>query len=76
MAGDTANPTVNQVMLDASGVPLKLALARAERTKRRKAFMLAFPLLIFILVSFIYPITMMLFRSVDNPAINSNMPNF
>jgi putative spermidine/putrescine transport system permease protein len=76
MAGNTANPTVNDVMLDASGIPLKVALAKAEKSKRQKAFLLAFPLLIFILVSFIYPITLMLFRSVDNPAINANLPNF
>jgi len=75
MAGDTANPTVNEVMMDASGLPLKLALARAESSKRKKAFMLALPLLVFILVSFIFPIINMLFRSVDNPAIHDNLPN-
>lgn len=76
MAGATSNPTENGLMLDASGIPLKLALARAERSKRKKAFLLALPLLAFIFVSFIVPIGLMLFRSVDNPAINSNMPNF
>ncbi len=68
--------TANGVMLDASGIPLKQALARAERTKRIKAFLLVAPLLVFIVVSFIFPILQMLYRSIDNPAISENMPNF
>lgn len=75
MAGATVNPTVDEVMLDASGMPLKQALARAESGKRRTAFLLALPLLAFILISFIFPIIQMLFRSVDNPAIHENLPN-
>ena len=75
MVATAAIPATNEVMLDASGIPLKVALARAERSKRTKAFLLVVPLLILILISFIFPILQMLFRSVDNPAIYDNLPN-
>jgi len=74
MAEAVANP--GEVMLDASGVPLKLALARAERAKRVRAFMLVLPLLAFIVVAFVFPIIQMLYRSVDNSVISENMPHF
>ncbi len=74
MAEAVATP--GEVMLDASGVPLKLALARAERAKRIRAFMLAAPLLAFIAIAFVFPIMQMLFRSVDNSVISDNIPNF
>src|SRR5690606_18974892 len=48
------------------GVPLKQALARAQRRSRWRAFLLVAPLLLFILVSFVVPIGQMLLRSVHN----------
>ncbi len=75
MAVTATTPTADDIMLDASGMPLKQALAIAERNKRRKALIMALPLLAFILVSFIFPIIQMLFRSIDNPAIHDNIPN-
>lgn len=61
-------------MLDAAGVPLKASLARAERRNRMKAFGLVLPLLAFILITFIYPIALMVFRGVDNPTVSSFLP--
>ncbi len=56
------------------GVPLRVKLALAERRNKLRALALTAPLLIFILVSFVYPIVEMLFRSVDNPVIAENLP--
>jgi len=58
----------------ADGLPLKAALARAERRKKIKALLLVMPLFIFIFFDFLYPIGLMLFRSVENPLIAENMP--
>ncbi len=62
-------------MLDASGVPLKVSLRRAESKKRRTAFLLVLPLLAFIMVTFVFPIAQMLWRSVDNPTFVTILPN-
>lgn len=72
---NTATVTAAGVPLTtADGMPLKAALARAERRKRIKAFLLVMPLFIFIFFNFLYPIGLMLFRSVENPLIAENMP--
>lgn len=56
------------------GVPLKERLQRAERKKRITAFLLVLPLLAFIVITFAIPIADMLYRSVDNPRIQTLMP--
>jgi putative spermidine/putrescine transport system permease protein len=56
------------------GVPLKTALARANRGAKLRAFLLVAPLLAFILVTFAAPIAQMLYRSVHNPSFAANMP--
>ena len=57
------------------GRPLKAALASAERSKRIRAVLLVLPLFLFIFFSFLYPIALMLYRSVENPLIAQHMPN-
>jgi len=59
----------------ADGKPLKASLARAQARSRRRALFLVLPLLVFILVTFIFPIGQMLYRSIHNDAFSSNMPN-
>ncbi len=61
-------------ILAADGTPLKARLRKAERGRRFKAAALVLPLLLFVLVSFVFPIVEMLFRSVDNPAVAENLP--
>src|SRR4030095_2895588 len=51
----------------ADGVPLRQKLQRVERTRKLRAFGLALPLLLFILVSFVFPIGTMLWNSVHDP---------
>ncbi len=64
----------DQVMVDESGVPLKVQLARATRHRRINAFMLVLPLLAFIVVMFLLPIIDMMWRSVDDPLISESLP--
>ncbi len=63
----------SETLVTADGRPLKAALAETERTRRVKAVLLVMPLFIFILATFLYPIGLMLFRSIENPLIAQNM---
>lgn len=58
----------------ADGTPLKVALLRAQRRARIKAFLLVFPLLAFVVLSFIVPIFQMLERSAYNDMFSKNAP--
>jgi len=61
--------TVEQI-LTTDGIPLKVSLRKTERRNKIRAFLLVFPLLLFIIVTFIVPIGDMLLRSVDDSQIN------
>ncbi len=56
------------------GVPLKLSLHRAERAKKIKSFLFLVPTLAFIFITFIIPISDMLFRSVHIPEVGRLIP--
>jgi putative spermidine/putrescine transport system permease protein len=56
------------------GIPLKVRLRRAERTKQVRAILLVAPLFLFILVTFLLPIGTLLFRSVENPELPQYLP--
>ena len=62
-------------LLTTDGIPLKQSLKKAERKNKIRAFLLVFPLLLFIFVTFVMPIGDMLLRSVDDAQINSVFPN-
>jgi putative spermidine/putrescine transport system permease protein len=59
----------------ADGTPLKQALAKAQRRAKWRAFMLVFPLLAFVVLSFIVPIFQMLERSAYNDMFSKNAPS-
>jgi ABC-type sugar transport system permease subunit len=61
-------------LLTTDGIPLKQSLRKAERRNKLRAFLLVFPLLLFIFVTFVMPIGDMLLRSVDDSQINSVFP--
>ena len=61
--------TADQI-LTTDGIPLKVSLRKTERRNKIRAFLLVFPLLLFIIVTFIVPIGDMLLRSVDDSQIN------
>ncbi len=68
---DTAT---NAPVLAADGTPLKRSLSRALRVQKMRALALIAPLLIFVLISFIFPIGDMLFRSVENQIVENTLP--
>ncbi|MGR2739739.1 ABC transporter permease [Billgrantia sp. Q4P2] len=57
----------------ADGVPLKVSLRRAVRRSKIKAFLLVSPLLLFLCIAFVMPIVEMLWRSVDNPEVSTQL---
>ena len=61
-------------MLAADGTPLKLSLRRALRRQKMRAVFLILPLLAFILLTFVFPIGEMLYRSVENSIVPDNLP--
>lgn len=56
------------------GVSLKTQLRRAERLKKIKYGALILPLVVFLLLTFLWPIASLLKRSVDNPEVVSGLP--
>lgn len=56
------------------GVPLKVALKRAERGRNLRAMALIAPLFLFILLTFAAPIGMLLFRAVYDPDLVTKLP--
>ena len=67
-------PAREEVLTTHDGQPLKKSLARALRREKMRALMLVAPLLIFILITFIFPIGDMLFRSVENNIVGDTLP--
>ena len=61
-------------LLAADGTPLKRKLAQAMFRSRARAFGLAFPLLAFIIISFIVPIVVLLWQGVYDDRYASLMP--
>ena len=55
-------------------MPLKKSLQKAERRNKIRAFLLVFPLLVFIIITFVVPIGDMLLRSYDDSHINTVFP--
>lgn len=64
----------NQTLMTQDGVPLKVSLKRSQRRSKMRAFMLVFPLLAFIFISFIVPIGSLFSRSVDDTLVNEVLP--
>lgn len=48
------------------GVPLKVKLARAERSRKLRAMGLVLPLFLFVVITFLYPLAVMIFKSITN----------
>ena len=70
-----AEATANMGLITTvDGTPLKTKLRQAERRNRMRSFSLVLPLLAFILISFVFPIGDMIFRSVDNPVVGAHLP--
>jgi len=61
-----ASAQSKQLLTTVDGKPLKAALAHAQSRAKRKAFFLVLPLLAFILLTFVFPIGQMLYKSINN----------
>ena len=72
---DVATGQKEELLTAADGTPLKVALAKATRRAKTRAFLLVMPLLLFVVITFAIPIAQMLHRSYFNDAFSANMPN-
>src|SRR6056300_1354365 len=63
-----------QKILTADGIPLEVSLKKAERKNKLKAFLLVAPLLLFLIITYVFPIGDMLVRSVDDRQITNMLP--
>lgn len=75
IAGSEPEYMKNGQLVTADGRLLIDSLKTAERRRKFVAFAFAFPLLMFLMVSFIVPIVQMMWRSVDNPTLVNTIPN-
>ena len=62
-------------ILSCDGIPLELSLKKAERKNKMRALFLVAPLFLFLLITYVFPIGDMLFRSVDDRMITQMLPN-
>ncbi len=60
----------SQVALTDDGIPLKTKLARATRRQKLRALGLVLPLVLFVLITFVYPIGDMLIRGFYDPLVS------
>jgi putative spermidine/putrescine transport system permease protein len=63
-----------QKILTTDGIPLEVSLKKAERKNKLKAFLLVAPLLLFLIITYIFPIGDMLIRSVDDRDVTNMLP--
>ena len=61
-------------ILTTDGIPLEVSLKKAERKNKIKAFLLVAPLLLFLLITYVFPIGDMLMRSVDDKMVTEMLP--
>ena len=63
-----------QQILTTDGIPLEVSLKKSERKNKLKAFLLVAPLLLFLIITYVFPIGDMLVRSVDDRQITNMLP--
>jgi putative spermidine/putrescine transport system permease protein len=61
-------------ILTSDGIPLEQSLKKAERRNKIKAFLLVAPLLLFLIITYIFPIGEMLTRSIDDKMVTNMLP--
>ena len=61
-------------ILTTDGVPLEISLKKVEKRNKTRAFLLVSPLLLFLLVAYIWPILNLFTRSVDNTLLSDLLP--
>jgi len=63
-----------QQILTTDGIPLEVSLKKSERKNKLKAFLLVAPLLLFLIITYVFPIGDMLVRSVDDRQVTNMLP--
>ena len=71
MSETTASP---ELLKTPDGTPLKVALSRTLRYRKRTALLLVAPLFLFVMITFLFPIFDMLSRSVENKTLHEIFP--
>ena len=66
--------STEKIIYSTDGLPLEVSLRKAERKNKLKAALLVGPLFVFILITYLFPIADMLFRSVDDRMITKLLP--
>ena len=66
--------TKTEKILTTDGIPLEESLKKAEKKSKIKAFLLVAPLLLFLIITYVFPIGEMLFRSVDDKMVTKMLP--
>ena len=61
-------------ILTTDGIPLEVSLKKAEKKNKIKAFLLVAPLLLFLIITYVFPIGEMFSRSVDDKMITNMLP--
>ena len=61
-------------ILTTDGIPLEVSLKKAEKKNKIKAFLLVAPLLLFLIITYIFPIGEMFTRSIDDKMITNMLP--
>ena len=71
MSETNASP---ELLKTPDGTPLKVALSRTLRYRKRTALLLVTPLFLFVMITFLFPIFDMLSRSVENKTLHEIFP--
>jgi len=64
----------SELLKTPDGTPLKVALSRTLRYRKRTALLLVAPLFLFVMITFLFPIFDMLSRSVENKTLHEIFP--
>ena len=67
--------TPSEALKTRDGRSLRDALRKSERVSRRRAFYLVLPILLFLLITFVFPLLQFIARSVYNPEVAHFLPN-
>ena len=61
-------------ILTTDGIPLEVSLKKAERKNKIKAVLLVAPLFLYLVITYIFPIGEMFFRSIDDRMVTNMLP--
>jgi len=64
----------SEKIYSSDGLPLEVSLKKAERKNKLRAIFLVAPLFLFILITYLFPIGDMFFRSIDDRMITKMLP--